>query len=167
MAIYRDEAGKYREQVVTLWNVVDRRRAGLPAIITDPRAVWDSVLQRTDLPEPLLKSLPDVKWQFVLSLQQNEMFVLGMSDEDFRYAMDHHDYALLNKYLYRVQKVSKGDYFFRFHVETMVDDKYDGKTNMALSIRMGKLKRVSVKSLLSLNPYKVHLSVLGEIDEVL
>lgn len=167
VAIYRDEAGKYREQVVTLWNVVDRRRAGLPAIITDPRAVWDSVLQRTDLPEPLLKSLPDVKWQFVLSLQQNEMFVLGMSDEDFRYAMDHHDYALLNKYLYRVQKVSKGDYFFRFHVETMVDDKYDGKTNMALSIRMGKLKRVSVKSLLSLNPYKVHLSVLGEIDEVL
>lgn len=124
-------------------------------------------MQRTDLPEPLLKSLPDVKWQFVLSLQQNEMFVLGMSDEDFRYAMDHHDYALLNKYLYRVQKVSKGDYFFRFHVETMVDDKYDGKTNMALSIRMGKLKRVSVKSLLSLNPYKVHLSVLGEIDEVL
>lgn len=168
VAIYRDEAGKYREQIVTFWNAVDRRRAGLPAIITQPQAVWDSVLQRTDLSEAFLKTLPDVKWQFVLSLQQNEMFILGMSDEDYRYAMDHRDYALLNKYLYRVQNVSTGDYRFRYHVETKVDDEYDGKPNATLSIRMGKLKRVrSIKALSELNPHKVHLSVLGEIDEAL
>lgn len=167
VAIYRDEAGKYREQVVTFWNAVDRRRAGLPAIITQPQAVWDSVLQRTDLSDAILKTLPDVKWQFVLSLQQNEMFILGMSEEDYRYAMEHHDYASLNKHLYRVQSVSKGDYRFRYHVETMVDDKYDGKTDMALSVRMGKLKRIrSINALSELNPHKVHISVLGEISEM-
>ena len=168
VAIYRDESGKYQEQVVTFWNAVDRRRVGLPAIITHPQAVWDSVLQRNDLSEEFLKTLPNDKWQFVLSLQQNEMFILGMSEEDFRYAMEHSDYALLNKYLYRVQKVSSRYYCFRYHVETSVDDKYDKKKNEALSIRMGKLKRIqSIKALWELNPHKVHISVLGEISEIL
>ena len=167
MAIYRDESGKYREQVVSFWTAVDRRRAGLPAIITDPCAVWDNVLQRGDVAEGVLKTLPDVKWQFLFSMQQNEMFILGMSEEDYRYAMEQHDYALLNKYLYRVQKISKGDYSFRYHTETSVDDKYDGKSNLKLSMQMGKLKRVSVKSMLALNPHKVHISVLGEISEML
>ena len=166
VAIYRDEAGKHREQIVTFWNAVDRRRAGLPAIITQPQAVWNSVLQRTDLSESFLKTLPDVKWQFVLSLQQNEMFILGMSEEDYRYAMEYRDYALLNKYLYRVQSISKGDYFFRYHVETQVDDTYHGEKNQKMSMQIGKLKRVSVKSMLALNPHKVHISVLGEISEM-
>lgn len=168
VAIYRDESGKYYEQVVTFWNAVDRRQAGLPVIVTQPKSVWDSVLQRNDLPDKVLKTLPDVNWQFVLSLQQNEMFILGMSEEDYRYAMEQHDYALLNKFLYRVQKVSSMYYCFRYHVETMVDDKYDGKKNESLSIRMGKLKRVqSIKALWELNPHKVHILVLGEIKEVL
>ena len=167
VVIYRDESGKYQEQVVTFWNAVDRRRAGLPAIITQPQAVWDRVLQCGDVAEGVLKTLPDVKWQFLLSMQQNEMFILGMSEEDYSYAMEQHDYALLNKYLYRVQKVSSIYYCFRYHVETSVDDKYDGKKNEALSIRMGKLKRIqSVKALWELNPHKVHISVLGEISEI-
>ena len=76
------------------------------------------------------------------------------------------DYALLNKYLYRLQKLSKSDYSFRYHTETSVEDKYDGKPNLKLSMQMGKLKRVSIKSLLGLNPHKVHISVLGEIKEI-
>ena len=167
VVIYRDESGKYQEQVVTFWNAVDRRRAGLPAIITQPQAVWDRVLQCGDVAEGVLKTLPDVKWQFLLSMQQNEMFILGMSEEDYSYAMEQHDYALLNKYLYRVQKISKGDYSFRYHTETLVDDKYDGKSNLKLSMQMGKLKRIrSVKALWELNPHKVHISVLGEISEI-
>ena len=94
------------------------------------------------------------------------VFILGMNEEDYRYAMDQQDYALLNKYLYRVQKLSKGDYNFRYHTETSVEDKYDGKLNLELSRQMGKLKRVSIKSLLGLNPHKVHISVLGEIKEI-
>lgn len=160
---YRDEAGKYEEQVVTFWNAVDRRRASLPAIITQPQAV----LQRTDLPDTFLKTLPKDKWQFVFSLQQNDMFILGMNEEDYRYAIDHHDYASLNKHLYRVQKISSMYYCFRHHIETSVDDKYGEKKREALSIEMGKLKRIrSLKALFNLNPHKVHISVLGEISEI-
>lgn len=145
---------------------MDRCQVGIPAIVTQPDTIWDNILQRNDISENVLESLPDVKWQFVLSLQQNEMFILGMNEEDYRYAMDQQDYALLNKYLYRVQKLSKGDYNFRYHTETSVEDKYDGKLNLELSRQMGKLKRVSIKSLLGLNPHKVHISVLGEIKEI-
>ena len=166
VAIYRDEDGKYKERTVTFWEAVDRCRVGIPAIVTQPDTIWDNILQRNDISENVLESLPDVKWQFVLSLQQNEMFILGMNEEDYRYAMDQQDYALLNKYLYRVQKLSKGDYNFRYHTETSVEDKYDGKLNLELSRQMGKLKRVSIKSLLGLNPHKVHISVLGEIKEI-
>jgi len=166
VAIYRDEDGKYKERTVTFWEAVDRCRVGIPAIVTQPDTIWDNILQRNDISENVLESLPDVKWQFVLSLQQNEMFILGMNEEDYRYAMDQQDYALLNKYLYRVQKLSKSDYSFRYHTETSVEDKYDGKPNLKLSMQMGKLKRVSIKSLLGLNPHKVHISVLGEIKEI-
>ena len=124
-------------------------------------------MQRTDLSNTFLKTLPKDKWQFVFSLQQNDMFILGMNEEDYRYAIDHHDYALLNKHLYRVQKVSKTDYYFRYHLETMVDDKYGEKKSEALSIEMEKLKRIrSLKALFNLNPHKVHISVLGEISEI-
>ena len=100
---------------------MDRCRVGIPAIVPQPDTIWDNILQRNDISENVLESLPDVKWQFVLSLQQNEMFILGMNEEDYRYAMDQQDYALLNKYLYRVQKLSKSDYSFRYHTETSVE----------------------------------------------
>ena len=146
---------------------MDRCRVGIPAIVTQPDTIWDNILQRNDISENVLESLPDVKWQFVLSLQQNEMFILEMKEEDYRYAMDQQDYALLNKYLYRVQKLSKGDYSFRYHTETSVEDKYDGKLNLELSRKMGKLKRVrSLEALFNLHPHKVHISVLGEIKEI-
>ena len=167
VAIYRDEDGKYKEQTVTFWEAVDRCRVGIPAIVTQPDTIWDNILQRNDISENVLESLPDVKWQFVLSLQQNEMFILEMKEEDYRYAMDQQDYALLNKHLYRVQKLSKGDYSFRYHTETSVEDKYDGKLNLELSRKMGKLKRVrSLEALFNLHPHKVHISVLGEIKEI-
>lgn len=167
VAIYRDEDGKYKERTVTFWEAVDRCRVGIPAIVTQPDTIWDNILQRNDISENVLESLPNVKWQFVLSLQQNEMFILGMNEEDYRYAMDQQDYALLNKYLYRVQKLSKGDYSFRYHTETSVEDKYDGKPNLKLSTQIGKLKRVrSLEALFNLHPHKVHISVLGEIKEI-
>ena len=95
------------------------------------------------------------------------MFILGMNEEDYRYAMDQQDYALLNKYLYRVQKLSKSDYSFRYHTETSVEDKYDGKPNLKLSMQMGKLKRVSIKSLLGLNLIRYISSVLSRKGNIM
>ncbi|MBR4963416.1 MAG: hypothetical protein IKY54_05890, partial [Muribaculaceae bacterium] len=94
------------------------------------------------------------------SMQQNEMFILGMNEELYQDAMRNNDYALLSKYLYRVQKLAKGDYFFRHHLETTVDD------ISSIAKEMGKLKRLSLKSLLDNSPHKVHVSVIGKITEI-
>jgi CRISPR-associated endonuclease Csn1 len=100
-------------------------------------------------------------WKFKFSMQQNEMFILGMSEELYQEAMRNNDYAMLSKYLYRVQKLTSGDYFFRHHLETSVDD------NSATARGMGKLKRIqSLKSLVDNNPHKVHISITGKITEI-
>ena len=93
-------------------------------------------------------------------MQQNEMFILGMEEELYNDAIQKEDYATLSKYLYRVQKMSKGDYVFRHHLETAVDDK------SITAKEMGKMKRLSLKSLLENNPHKVHISITGKITEI-
>ena len=35
---------------------------------------------------------------------------------------DKENYALISPHLYRVQKLSSGDYYFRHHLETSVED---------------------------------------------
>ena len=93
-------------------------------------------------------------------MQQNEMFILGMEEELYQDAMQKNDYATLSRYLYRVQKMTKGDYFFRHHLETAVDD------NSGTAKEMGKMKRLSLKSLFENNPHKVHISITGKITEI-
>lgn len=105
-------------------------------------------------------------------MQQNEMFVLGMDEEAYRDAMEQRNYAMLSKYLYRVQKLSAGAYVFRQHTETQTDDKYldeSGvkKFKLVVSRRKGAVHWVcSPKSLKDLNPHKVYVSVTGKISEV-
>ena len=97
-------------------------------------------------------------------MQQNEMFILGMDDLEFETAMQAKDYRTLNKYLFRVQKVSHHDYYFRYHTETKVDDKYGDKKDIGKSQAMGKLKRVrSMTALFAQHPHKVRINILGEI----
>ena len=89
------------------------------------------------------------------------MFILGMNKELYQEAMRNKDYALLSRYLYRVQKLATGDYFFRHHLETTVDDV------SATAKEMGKLIRIrSVKAFDQSNPHKVHISVTGKITEI-
>ena len=167
IAIYQDKNGQYQESVVSFWQAVERKRYGLPIVIEDPKAVWDKVMDM-DLPQEFLETLPKDDWQFVVSLQANEMFILGLEDGDFEMAMENRDYQLLNKYLYRVQKMSSKDYSFRHHIETTVDDKYDDKPNRALSLQMKKLISIrSFGSWLAQHPHKVRVNLLGEITEVL
>ena len=100
-------------------------------------------------------------------MQQNEMFILGMEDELYHDAMQKEDYATLSKHLYRVQKISHNEFFFRHHLETTVDDKYNGEKNATLSINMGKLIRIkSLGALTDKNPHKVHISITGKITEI-
>ena len=171
IAIYQDANGQYQESVVSFWQAVERKRLGLPIVIEDPKAVWDKVMDM-DLPQEFLETLPKDDWQFVVSLQANEMFILGMEDADFEMAMENKDYQLLNKHLYRVQKIRGKEYTFRYHIETTVDDKYinekgEVKPNPALSMQMKKLISIrSFGSWLAQHPHKVRVNLLGEITEV-
>ena len=158
VAIYVDEKGKLQEHIVTFWHAVERKKYGIPTIITNPADAWDKVTDR--MPESFLNQLPpSANWEFKFSMQQNEMFILGMEEELYQDAMQKEDYATLSRYLYRVQSISEGDYFFRHHLETTND-----KSSVAKE--MGKMKRLSPKLLIENNPHKVHISITGKITEI-
>ncbi len=159
VAIYEDEKGKWQEHIVTFWHAVERKKYGIPTIITTPAEVRSNVTDK--MPESFQEQLPkSATWQFKFSMQQNEMFILGMNEELYQEAMRNNDYAMLGKHLYRVQKLATGDFVFRHHLETTVDDK------SATAREMGKLKRLSLKTLKENNPHKVHISVIGKITEI-
>jgi CRISPR-associated endonuclease Csn1 len=166
VAIYVDERGNWQEHIATFWHAVERKKYGVPTIITTPGEVWENI--SGNMPESFLKQLPEsATWQFEFSMQQNEMFVLGMEEELYQDAMRNKDYALLSKYLYRVQKLATKNYCFRHHLETTVDDKYNGVKNEMLSKRMGKVIIIqSLDGLKDRNPHKVHISIIGKITEV-
>lgn len=159
VAIYVDEKGKWQEHIATFWHAVERKKYGVPTIITDTAKVWDNITE--DMTESFINQLPEsATWRFKFSMQQNEMFILGMNEEMYQEAMRNNDYTLLSKYLYRVQKLSKGKFFFRHHIETVVDDE------SAMAKQMGKMKQLALKSLREHNPHKVHISVTGKISEL-
>jgi len=156
IAIYTDKTGKKQEQTVTFWSAVERKKYGVTAIITNPTEVWDNILDK-DLPESFLNSLPLFDWSFDVSLQQNEMFILGMSEEDYQIAIEKSDFSLLSKYLYRVQKIAPHDYVFRFHLETKLDGSIGAKeVNSFYRIK-------SLAAFFALNPWKLKINNLGQI----
>lgn len=165
VAIYEDEKGKLHEHIVTFWHAVERKKYGIPTIVTNPAEVWDRITEQ--MSETFQEQLPkSATWQFKFSMQQNEMFILGMNEELYQDAMQNGDYALLSRYLYRVQKLAHNYYVYRHHLETTVDDKYGGVKNEAQSINMKKMIRVqSLGALQTLNPHKVHVGITGKIAE--
>ena len=155
LAIYRTPKGKLIESIVTFWDAVDRARYGIPLVITHPREVMEQVLQRGDIPESVLSLLPPSDWVFIDSLQQDEMVIIGLSDEELQRAFEARDYRMLSEHLYRVQKVSSLYYVFRYHLETSVAD--DKNTTG----RVPKFHRiVSFKSY----EEKVRVDLLGRIS---
>lgn len=169
VAIYKEKDGKPFDSPVSFWDAVERKKYGVPIVIANPHAVWDSVMGK-NLPQEFLEKLPKDDWSYLLSMQENEMFVLGMEEDEFNDAIEAKDYATLNKHLYRVQKVARNDYWFRYHTETTVDDKYgegdESKVNLGWSVEMGKVYRVrSCGALFDLFPHKVKIDIIGRITK--
>ena len=159
LALYRTPQGKLEESIVTFWDAVDRARYGIPLVITHPREVMEQVLQRGDVPESVLRSLPPSDWVFVDSLQPDEMVIIGLSDEELQQALEVQDYRKFSEHLYRVQKVSSLYYVFRYHLETSVAD--DKNT----AGRIPKFHRVqSLKAYEEKNIRKVRVDLLGRIS---
>lgn len=159
IAIYTDKDGNRFEHVCTFWHAVERKKYGIPVIIKNASEVWDKIQMQPECtyPESFLEKLPDVHFKLELSMQQNEMFVLGLTSEDVRISIEANDYRPISDKLYRVQKLAEKNYMFRHHLETqLVDDCNAQSSNRFINIR-------SLGSLFSLNPYKLKVDRLGNI----
>lgn len=122
IALYVNPDGGVEETVVTMVSAVERRLAGIPQIVTDPSGVWEQIEQMTAEPKPELANglpLPDRK--FLMSLQLNDMFIIGMEREDVKEAIAKEDYKPLIGHLYRVQRISSWYYDFKRSTCTLSD----------------------------------------------
>jgi CRISPR-associated endonuclease Csn1 len=130
--IYKDEKENLKEEVVTFWTVVERKRQGFPVY-----------------------QLPNDGKEIVTTLHINDMFLLGLKEDEINW--NNLDYDVLKEHLYRVQKLTSGDYFFRKHKSsTVTDEDYkqirgfgEGKTGWFTFV-----------------PIKVKISVSGKIQKV-
>ncbi len=124
--IYRDSAGELKESIVSFWDVVNREKTHQPKY-----------------------QLPQDGVSIVLVLEENSMFLLGVSASELMERKN--DQGFLSEHLYRVQKISAGDYSFRHHLASAV-------TNSDEEIRVG-----SFKAFEQFNPIKTKVSKLGEV----
>ncbi len=127
LGVYENEDGELFEKIVTFWVSVEKAKQGLPIIDRDPR---DGS-------------------KMVASLQINDMFLLGLSEDVFE--ENKHNQDLLSKHLYRVQKLSSMYYVFRHHLAATLQNPLQEK-----SIR-------SMKGWRETNPIKVKVDILGRI----
>lgn len=164
VAIYKDKDGNLQEHIATFWHAVERKKYKVPIVIENPSLVWDSLqAKKEELPQSFLEKLPADGWTLQFTMQQNEMFVLGMNDEDWELVVREKNRKVISNYLYLVWSVSESDFWFRHHLET--------KNSELKSIDTAKeskryYRRKSIGALLQLNPKKVRVNVLGEFEVI-
>ena len=128
--IYKDEKGNLKEEVVTFWTVVERKRTG------------QSVYQ-----------LPIDGKEMVTTLHINDIFLLGLSEDEINW--ENPDYKVLKEHLYRVQKFTSGDYYFRKALTSSIQNPEEKQ--QINSFGFGK------NGWSTHNPIKVKISVSGKI----
>jgi CRISPR-associated endonuclease Csn1 len=131
--IYKDSEGNLKEDVVTFWTVVERKRNGASAY---------------QLP-------PDGK-EIVTTMHINDMFLLGLQDDEIDWEKPDCDF--LKKHLYRVQKFTSGDYYFRLAITSSIQNQ--NEKQQINSFGFGK------NGWASHNPIKVKISVSGKIEKL-
>jgi CRISPR-associated endonuclease Csn1 len=124
--VYEDGNEKLHEEVVTFWEVVERKKQGLPKY-----------------------HLPPNGSNIVATLKENDMFVLGLLTGELNKHIKNRNWNIISDHLYRVQKVSSGDYSFRKHIASNLKYKND-------EVRVRSLKKYK-----ELNPLKVLISKSG------
>jgi CRISPR-associated endonuclease Csn1 len=165
IAIYTDQEENRQQHICTFWHAVERKKYGIPVILKDTNEVWDKIQSQPDgtYPESFLEMLPPPNLNLLVSMQQNEMFILGMATDDIKTAIAQNDYKSISDKLYRMQKMSiipssgQLDLVFRHHLETQIVDDSNAKTSKRF------LKAQSLGSLFALNPFKVRIDNLGNI----
>lgn len=111
IAIFEDADGNLQEHVVSFFEVTERVRQHLPIVDRNYNSANG--------------------WKFLFSMKQDEYFVFPNLKDNFNpidYDLkDKKNYSLISPNLFRVQKMGKGDYVFRHHLETNVEQNKDLK----------------------------------------
>ncbi|MFV8358156.1 type II CRISPR RNA-guided endonuclease Cas9, partial [Flavobacterium sp. XS1P32] len=97
--IYKDEKGNLKEDVVTFWTVVERKRQ-----------------------KQTIFQLPADGKSILTTLQINDMYLLGLKDEEINWEKP--DYEILKEHVYRVQKLSSKFYEFRLSKEASIQNNF-------------------------------------------
>ena len=127
IAIYENEDGKRVEECVTFMEAFERRLGG----------------------QDVIQLIHPKGYRFIMSLQQNEMFVFDMTKEDLSEAIDQNNFSIISKNLYRVQQLYKGQNIFRHHLETSVDNpnwkKQTAGTKLtAIKVKISNTNKISI-----------------------
>lgn len=141
IAIYKDADGNIKEQAVPFYIATNRVIHKQPAVDRNFNA--------------------DKGWKFLFSIKKNEYFVFPNEKTGFNPAeidlLNPDNNKIISPNLFRVQKISSSNYYFRHHLETTVD------TNNALNGTTWK----HVQSLKALeNIIKVRVNNIGQIVAV-
>jgi CRISPR-associated endonuclease Csn1 len=162
IAIYSNAEGKKVEHLCTFWHAVERKKYGIPIIISNTNEVWDNIQQKQEgtYPESFLNLLPEPNLNLHLSMQQNEMFVLGMTEDEYDIAKKLDDKPTISKSLYLVWSLSESDYWFRHHLETK-NAEIKSVTGAKESKRYFRFK--SIKAFTEQNPIKVKIDCIGNL----
>ena len=106
VAIFQDKKGKLQEKIVSFYEATTRATLGLPIIDKDYKS--------------------DEGYTFLFTMKQNEYFVFPNEETGFNPneidLLNPDNYPLISPNLFRVQKFTVKDYFFRHHLETTVED---------------------------------------------
>ncbi|MBI9041192.1 type II CRISPR RNA-guided endonuclease Cas9 [Lutibacter sp.] len=134
--IYKDTEANLKEEIVTFWTAVERKRNGYPVI-----------------------QLPPNGKEIIATMQINDMFLLGVKEDDIDW--ENPNTTFLKEHLYRVQTLSLMFYEFRLSSDaTQIKD-----TNLNVFKRIqgfGKGKTGWETH----NPIKVKVSVAGKIEKI-
>ena len=134
--IYTDGKGSFMDNVVPFWDAVEQCMGNLKSSGT--------IYTTID------KSPAPNGWTFYTSLQINDLFVIGLNAAEINFT-DPKNRSLVARHLYRLQTISKGDYFFRHQYESTIKRKE--------SFAMRRIS--SLKSFSQIT--KIRLNHLGEI----
>lgn len=162
IAIYKNSLGKHIQHLCTFWHSVERRKYKIPIIANNTNTLWTDIINY-EFPQSFLNKLPPDNLELQFSMQQNEMFILGLTNIEFETALKENNKPLISKHLYLVWSLSSNDYWFRHHLETKNSElkNIDGASE---SLRYFRFK--SIGSLLSKNPIKVRINHIGEITKI-
>ncbi len=126
--IYKDHYDCMQETIVSFWEVIERVKAG------------DNIYQ-----------LPADGKEKIATLEINDVYLLGLSDEEYRDNKDNNQF--LSQHLYRVQKLSSKFYTFRFHLASTLNNKKEEAYIQSFGAWQ------------TANPIKVEIDILGKITK--